>query len=353
MGSRFVADEQEVAEIFMPFIDGTEKLQKYSEDQPRDERGRWTSGGGGGEAGGEDRDSDSSGGSGSGDVNPHGNASDLMEKHHDPNVTVEDIVAKFPGAQEAIDSARDRLAQGTETQKLYQKDGVYTAEREALHQQIVDRYINAANVAAARPAEGEKPTMTILGGRGGSGKSYLTSKEGPVNGEGVDTKTNMVGNALYLNSDDIKESLPEYQGWNAALLHEEASDIFNKVDAQARELGLNIVHDSTMKSGASAMTRLTDYKNAGYNLEGHYMFAPPQQAATQALGRFMRGSEKLSPQERAEGKTGRFLPPSYSLSSTTNEHSFDQAKSMFSKWTIYQAGTTGGGKPSLYAKGGH
>lgn len=319
-------------------------LLKYSDDQPRDEYGRFGEGGGG-EAAQEQSSGSSRGGSAEKD-----SASSLYEKYNDPNVTADQIIDKVPGGREALQGAKDKLAQGVETQGQYQKDGVYTAEREAVHQQIIDKYINAANVAAATPAAGEKPTMTILGGRGGSGKSYLTSENGPVQGNGIDNEIHMVGNALYLNSDDIKESLPEYQGWNAALLHEEATDIFNKVDAQARELGVNIVHDSTMKNGTSAMARLSDYKAAGYNLEGHYMFAPPQQAATQAMGRFTRGTAKLSPEERAEGKTGRMVPPSYILGSTSNEHTFDQAKGMFSKWTIY---SNVSGSPTLYAKGGH
>lgn len=312
-------------------------LKTFNEDQPRDEHGRWTSGGGGG------------GG---------GNASDLYARYTDHSVTTDQVIDSVPGAREALGTAQTRLASGVETNKLVSEggfknpDGTYTAEREAVHQEIINGYLNQANVDAATPPDGQKPTMTILGGRGGSGKSFLTGPDGPVPGNGVNNDTHMVGNALYLNSDDIKGMLPGYQGWNAPLLHEEASDVFNQIDSQARELGMNVVHDSTMKTAATSMERLALYDQSGYDLQGHYMFAPPQQAAAQALGRFMRGTDKLSESDRQAGLTGRLVSPGYVLGSRTNESTFDSAKGMFSSWSIYSAGAIGAGKPTLYAKGG-
>ena len=93
-----------------------------------------------------------------------------------------------------------------------QEDGNYTPERQKVHQKIIDEYINEANVKKYSPAPGEKSLLTVLGGRGGSGKSWLTGKDGPI-----DASKSMV-----IDTDEVKSKLPEYEGWNAAQLHEES-----------------------------------------------------------------------------------------------------------------------------------
>ena len=50
----------------------------------------------------------------------------------------------------------------------------------------------------------------MLGGRGGSGKGGVTKSGGAVD----------KGKAIYINSDDVLEKLPGYEGWNAALYQE-------------------------------------------------------------------------------------------------------------------------------------
>lgn len=261
-------------------------------------------------------------------------ASALFDEHNDPSATAESVVASTEGAKEAIEKVTKQLAEGVHTNApvaqggFIKPDGTYTDERQALHQKILEEELTPERIRAATPAEGVKPTLSVLGGRGGSGKSFFTQE-----------KIADPAKAIYLNSDDIQEKLPGYAGWNAAFYHEEASDIVAKADEIVRGLGVNVIHDATMRSVKGATARIDDYKRAGYRIEGHYMFLPPQTSTKRGLERFMRG----------KGIKGRYVPPEYLIGSVTNERTFDGLKAKLDRWTIYQ---NMGKSPKLVAESG-
>jgi predicted ABC-type ATPase len=230
-----------------------------------------------------------------------------------------------PEVLDKIERTKERLSQVVATDAPVSEggfrnpDGTWTDERTALHQEIISNILTPEAVAAAMPAPGESPTYTMLGGRAGSGKSWLSSSDGPVD----------ASKSFVLDNDRIKGMLPEYQGWNAGQVHEEASHIFNVVDHTARQLGINVTHDATLKSSANAEKFVNAYKDSGYKVEGYYMFASPAVATERAIGRFM-------------GPSGRFVPPEYSYSSRTNEASFDKLIPSFSKWAVYDGSPRSG-----------
>ena len=249
--------------------------------------------------------------------------SSAVKLYKPPARTAEDIVASVPGAKEAIAAANDKLSKVVQTHLpveqggFKQPDGNYTPERAAIHDKIIAEYINAETIKQYSPKPGEAPLLTILGGRGGSGKSWLSSKDGPIN-----SSTSMV-----IDNDEVKSKLPEYEGWNAAQLHEEASDIVAQIDATAAKLGLNVVLDGTLKS-KNILQRIAVYQSPQeheYELEGYYMYASPETAATRALGRFSKGG----------GFKGRYVPPEVILGNTKNEENFDTLSSGFRKWAVY------------------
>jgi hypothetical protein len=92
----------------------------------------------------------------------------------------------------------------------------YTEEREKLHGRILNQILSPDKLRTALPPPGEKPTFMILGGRGGSGKSWF------------DGKVYDKGKYLVLDADAIKSMLPEFEGWNATDVHEESSDILEQ-----------------------------------------------------------------------------------------------------------------------------
>jgi predicted ABC-type ATPase len=238
----------------------------------------------------------------------------------DRGKAVDQVVASVPGAKEAIERARTKLASGVSSKPA---SGVYSPERQAVHKAIVDAMLSRDRVAAATPAKGEAPTLHLLGGAGGSGKSWFM-RTGKV----------PIGSAIYINSDDVKAALPEYQGWNAALLHDESSDVTKAVEGAARGAGLNVILDGTMGNMKQLDQRVADYKKAGYQVDGHFMRVTPETSAKRALERFVRG-----------GDTGRFVPPEMLLAHNATAN-FDKAKGAMDGWEMYD---NEGSAPKLVA----
>lgn len=257
-----------------------------------------------------------------------GKASQLLSLYPSTGRTADDIIATMPGMAEKIAKVKDRLKAGVPTDQLHKKDGAYTPERNALHSKILNEIFSDEAIANARPPKGQKPTVTFLGGRGGSGKSWMTKPgAGPIDAK----------HAITLNSDDVQEKFPEYEGWNAAHTHDEAAEIVNQAEEMARRGGLNVILDATLRTQGSVERKLEAFEKAGYDVHGYYMFLPPEEAAKRALERFDRGGPK-----------GRFVPPEYTLGSTTNEKTFDAMAPSLKKWAVYE---NTGKSPQLVSNG--
>lgn len=271
-------------------------------------------------------------------------ASEMFDHEADPEVVAhpwqaaENLIATYPEADRRmiadVDSkVRQMIADGKETEKLYRdpKTGEWSEERQQLHTEILTKIFDPEVVDRVRPVAGTKPKFVMLGGRGGSGKSWFTEEHG------------IGADALKLDNDEIKGMLPEYEGWNAALVHEEASYLFDRATDIAMAMGLNICHDATMKTTSEAVDLVKSFSDAGYVPEAHYMFCAPQEAARRALKRFVNGMKK-------NGR-GRFVLPGYTMSSTTNERSFDVVKDLCKSWSLYD-NNVWGREPQHVANGG-
>jgi predicted ABC-type ATPase len=278
-------------------------------------------------------------------------AAEYAKRHDDANVTPESILAQFPpDTAEKIRAVEEKLESTLQTIDSVKANGTYSLERQELHRKILYDGITAKvrnedtgaleekhfpgllspdSVKAATPPEGEKPTFTMLGGRGGSGKSWFSNK---AKGGFVDKDK-----AIFLDNDHIKSLLPEYDGWNAAKVHEEASDLFDDVTAIARQLGVNVVHDATMKTGHKAVALLEKFKAQGYRIEAHYMHLPRQEAAKRAMDRFL-------------GKTQRYVPTDVVLGMTTNEDSFDKVRPHADAWSFRDNNVARGEAPKLISE---
>lgn len=268
-------------------------------------------------------------------------AADFARQHDDPSATSDSIIAHFGGdARAKIDAARQRLGTVRQTVDEHAQGGKWNEERAALHRKIifdgveingkkVPGLLAPERIKAAIPPAGQRPTFIALGGRGGSGKSSL-------NGRVYDE-----GSAVVLDADHIKGMLPEYQGWNAHQVHEESSHVLETVMEMAKILGVNVVLDATMKSGASVSAKVDDFKKAGFRIEAHYMHLPRQEAAKRAMGRFLRGGEK-----------GRFVPPEVVLGNTQNEVNFDAVKDKADAWSFHDNSGEKGAVPTLIASKG-
>jgi predicted ABC-type ATPase/uncharacterized membrane protein YgcG len=286
--------------------------------------------GGGGEAGGKEAQAQP----GSGGAHQPGPAESLFKgvpphryTKEEARATADSIAAKL-GVSKEVDEARAKLdARPRRMQTIdpvedggyKMPDGSWTPERAALHRQILDKLFTQEAIDKAIPKPGEKPVVTFLGGRGGSGKSSLT--DGP--GAPCDA-----AHAIVVDADKFKEQLkPEYAGWNADQVHEESDQMVRMAEDTAIELGLNIVHDATMKSTQSILDRAGRYEKAGYAIEGHYMHAPAEVAMSRAMMRFAK-------KQRATGD-GRFVPPEVILGNVDNEKNFDTLIPKFRHWSVF------------------
>jgi predicted ABC-type ATPase len=235
-------------------------------DHPRDDKGRFTSGGGGGGSG--------------------GSGSDVLGKS----------APRGPVPEEFARAERDYArryeahnAEGKTTRERYKRpDGGYTAPRARLHRQIEDRYFEGK-----RPVpEGERPTVYLMGGGPASGKS-VAIKSGAVK---------LPERAVTEDGDDIKTQLPEMQSGVehgvrhvSALVHEESSDVADSVTRRALEGGYDLVVDGTgNKTVDNVRRKIQKFRASGHRVVANYITVPTEMAIERA-------------DKRGE-RTGRFMP---------------------------------------------
>jgi predicted ABC-type ATPase len=253
-------------------------------------------------------------------------AADYAKQHDDENVTPDAILSHFPAdTKDKIAQVQERLKSVEQTIDQHRQGDGYSEKRARLHREIYDHFLSEQRVDAATPPDGEKPTFTILGGRGGSGKSWFK-------GKAYDPDKSIV-----LDADEIKGMLPEYEGWNAAQVHEESSDILKNLLNACRQLGVNVVLDGTLNTSKSAIDKVKAFKDSGYRIEAHYMHLPRQEAAKRAVSRFL-------------GKTNRYVPVDVVLSNRHNEANFDEVRKHADKWSFRDNNVPEGHEPKLISQ---
>lgn len=263
-------------------------------------------------------------------------AEEYFQKHNnDYDLTIEDILNEMNGytsklgitystddIKVLVAKAEDNVKTSIQTVDKYRISGEkdtaeYIPERQEKHIEILENLI-LSNVEKFTNTDNKQPTLIMLGGRPGSGK------------------TSGFKNLVYdddfviIDADYIKSQLPEYKGYNAQDLHEESTDIVEQALRLCKENKLNIVVETTMGSTETAKRRIADFQNHGYKVETHYMFLPIHKAATRAVERFLNG-----------GDAGRYLPIGVILSMKTNEQNFDKLKEIADAWSFYANNSEG------------
>lgn len=236
--------------------------------------------------------------------------------------------------ENAISEVEGAIARGESTHLQHTEggDGVaYTRERKKVHSKILSKLFEGSeNFTPETPP----PTVIVLGGRGGSGKSNFDKARNPDVGVYDGTKS------LVLDSDRIKELLPGYDPQKAALVHEESSYILQRAIHRAKKKGMNVVLDITL--GSDKTNTVKSFLKKGYNAEAAYMHKPPVDAAQSALERWNRPSKITDVNGvTREFKKSRLVPPEIVLSHTRNESNFDKIRGLVSRWTLVDHTVTG------------
>jgi predicted kinase len=284
------------------------------------------------------------------------NAAEWSKQWQDEKATANDagkeyILSSFGGDSDSIanairdaDSKNQRIIDDDQqTDKLHRRSGEgesarYSPEREKIHGAIMQELLSPDKIRTAIPPAGQKPKFIMLGGRGGSGKSWFKNNI-------YDPNTCVV-----LDADEIKAKLPEFKGWNANQVHEESSDILEQMLAVCIRNGLNVVLDATMKTADKALGKVYRFKSAGYKTEAHYMHLPKQEAAKRAIHRFKGEPEKGKEDEHVPF-SGRYVPVTTVLQNTTNEDSFDVIRSVVDEWSFRDNNVKRGELPILISEG--
>ena len=168
-------------------------------------------------------------------------------------------------------------AKGPDTQSRYQdKNGQYTTERKALHESVISRVIQDANVTKS-----ENPTVYMLGGGTASGKSSVMKAAG------------LGGNMVPVDPDALKGELPEYNlgiedGDHGAAgeAHEESSDLSKMILDRAAREKYDILMDGTGDSGFEKLKgKIEKWKAAGHKVAATYVSIPTEEAVLRATER--------------------------------------------------------------------
>lgn len=240
------------------------QLAEYSDDEPRDEIGRWTSGGGG--AAGKSSEKPAKTGSRSFTLE-NGRTIQVSYKPEEQKAQLEKI--REEEFQKLPENVQDGLNQNQQTSAIHQVDGKYTDERTAMHDQVVDGYLAGHETQA-------NPQIAFIGGGPASGKTTASNEAKAA-----------FGDSVYVNVDDIRARLPEYGALvgdgRVGLGNEESGYLRDLIVQGAGERGYNIVLDGVGSSSAAAM--LNSMERSGYKVSYSFVYKPLAEAQIAAAGR--------------------------------------------------------------------
>lgn len=241
----------------------------------------------------------------------------------------------------------DARAAGRETDARHTLDAgreVWTDERDAAHQEIVDAlYVQAVHI----PCDGK---AILAGGLPGSGKTTVLREHA-----GID-----LSQYLMINPDDIKSEMarrnliPAVPGLSpmeaSDLVHEESSLVAKRLANRAEDDGRNVIWDITMSRTSSIADRVSSLRSAGYvQIEGVFIDVPAETSVCRADARHRADHDRY---RAGHGFGGRCIPEETILNNadsawgSNNRKNFEELKGQFDSWYRYD-NSADGRQPSL------
>jgi len=174
---------------------------------------------------------------------------------------------------------------GKDSKSKYYRNGKYSTSRIAIHNKIIKKFIDEDKHKGA-------PDVYVFGGPSGSGKSTNLGKY-------------VHEDAVMINNDDIKEQLSKYDPsplvdyplLHAGYLHEESSDIEEKILKKALINKNDIILDRTLASYVKNREILKSIKARGYRVTVLGTNLKPHIAISRSSLRFL--------------EVGRYVPVSH------------------------------------------
>ena len=213
----------------------------------------------------------------------------------------------------------------------------FTPERSDLHDKIAKTMLPEDTRAIA----GQRPVAVLLIGPPGAGKS--SAGQPIIDSLGV--------KFALVNNDDVKTVLPEYRGWNAAMVHEESAMIVeDMVLPQAIYDQKNVVVDGVGNSSKKMIELANKMHMNGYDVNVVHVTIPTEQTVARAWGRFAGSAFK-----HHHAEPGRYVPIDYvahSVGQNPTRTYADLKKSGYvHSWASYSNDVPRGTKPKLLDEG--
>jgi predicted ABC-type ATPase len=188
---------------------------------------------------------------------------------------------------DCIAQLEQECGKGRQTLELHTQDGKLTAERKKLHDRIIADIRREQKCVADKDPK-RRPVAILTGGAPGSGKStYLKRQLGRL--------LQRESGTLHIDADDIRARLPEYQGWNAMLTHDETKIIVNRlIDEVGVPCAADIIYDGTMNSPKRYLPIIEKLKSLGYAVIGYWIDVDKGVSEQRVLARYK--------------KSGRYVP---------------------------------------------
>jgi predicted ABC-type ATPase len=217
------------------------------------------------------------------------------------------------------------------TAEPYIRNGRFTPERQALHDEIIRRALEGVEPS-------EHPRLVMMGGGPASGKTAMVAS-GAVR---------LPDQHVAIDADAIKAQLPEVAAMKAAgddrwasKSHEESSYLATRLAKAAYETRRNVVLDGTGDSSLRKLSeKISHARSAGFHVEGNYITVHPDVAVERA-------------NERAQ-KTGRVVPESFIRDTHASiSRVFPLAADQFDSVRIFDNNGAKGEAPTLIGSSDH
>jgi predicted kinase len=164
---------------------------------------------------------------------------------------------------------------------------VYAPERLQLHEKIMGEFTKDAVCT-----DQIQPIAVLTGGAPGSGKSTFLKKFAPY------LTSDKI---IHIDADEIRAKLPEYEGWNAFVTHEETRDILKKIlDNYDVPCKHDVLYDGTMANAKKYIPLINRFHDLGYKVFIIYMDIPKEVSIERAMGRYR--------DNKTGSKYGRYVP---------------------------------------------
>jgi len=204
-------------------------------------------------------------------------------------------VKKHPYIAEAEKLLRKDRRTTAETYR--NPDGTWKRERvDAVHEPIIRSFFDER----AKVPPGEAPKFLMLIGKFGAGKSTA----------GGQFVKKIMPNYVLVNPDEIKNKMPEDEGWNATNIHEESSYISGEVQRRALQGRYHTLYDGSGQNADNMKQRAALFAKAGYEVHVVHVTVPDETSVFRAASRFLENPFKVAAQDKPPS---RYAPLDYVL----------------------------------------